>query len=124
MYRPKQQIELAVKGKVRRARDDQPDPATQATALFLLPRVGYAFRGRGHLRAELEIGDVRSEPKDAALPYEMLGGDQPGRTIRWSVLMTYRVSGYVQATFTLRGRKEPWRQSVYHIGQVEVRAFF
>jgi hypothetical protein len=123
-YRPKQKIEIALKGRVRIARDLNPDPVTRATGFFLIPRFGYAFRQRGHLRIELEAGDIRSEPENRSLPYEMLGGDQPGRTLRWTVLLTYRISGHVMATLNYRGRREPWRDRLYQTGQVEVRAFF
>ncbi|MBN1781345.1 hypothetical protein JW948_09490 [bacterium] len=123
-FRPRQQIELALKNQVRVARDDVPDPATKASSVFWMPRVTYALRGRGNLRAELEIGEVAAKPAGRALPYEMLGGDQPGTTVRWNMLMTYRLSGHVMATLNYRARKEPWRDKVYHTGQVEVRAFF
>jgi len=123
-YRPKQKIEMALKARIKIARDLYPDPYTEATSIFLMPRFGYSLRGRGHLRTELEIGQVRSNPKDRSLPYEMLGGDQPGRTLRWSVLLTYRLTGHVMATLNYRGRQEPWRKRLYQMGQVEVRAFF
>ncbi len=123
-YRPKQKIEIALKARVKIARDHYPDPITEASSFFVLPRFGYAFRGKGHLRAELEFGEVRSKPSDRALPYEMLGGDQPGRTLRWTLLLTYRVTGHVMATLNYRGRQEPWRKGLYQTGQVEVRAFF
>jgi len=123
-YRPKQKIEIALKAKLKIARDACPIPNTEAMSLFLLPRFGYSFRGRGHLRAELEIGRVRSKPEEQTLPYEMLGGDQPGQTLRWTVLLTYRLTGHVMATLNYRGRQEPWRKSLYQTGQVEVRAFF
>ena len=117
-------FEVALKTRVRLARDVHPEPATEAQSLFLFPRFGYSFRGRGHLRAELELGGVWSKPSDRALPYELLGGDQSGRTIRWSVLFAYQVTGHVMVTLNYRGRQEPWRKQLYQTGQVEVRAFF
>ncbi|MFC1501992.1 hypothetical protein ACFL6A_01105, partial [bacterium] len=123
-YRPKQKIEFALKARAAWSRDLFPDPVTEATSVFIIPRFGYSFKGRGHLRAELEFGEVRSSPSDRTLPYEMLKGDQPGRTFRWTILMTYRISGHVMATFNYRGRQEPWRKRLYQTGQVEIRAFF
>ena len=123
-YRPQQKIEVALKTKFRTAQDRYPDPITKATSFFLFPRFGYSFQGRGHLRAELEIGEVRSDPSNRTLPYEMLGGDQSGRTLRWTVLLTYQVTGHVMVTMNYRGRQEPWRDKLYQSGQVEVRAFF
>lgn len=123
-YRPQQKIEIALKAKFRTGRDRYPDPTREVHSLFLYPRFGYSFQGRGLLRAELEIGEVRSEPENRTLPYEILGGDQPGRTLRWTVLLTYQVTGHVMVTMNYRGRQEPWRDKLYQYGQVEVRAFF
>ncbi|MBN2103068.1 hypothetical protein JW835_03410 [bacterium] len=123
-YRPKQHIEIALKGHMKAAEDRAPDPITKASSVFIIPRISYAIRGRGNVRAELEIGRVFAKPKDRALPYEMLNGDQPGRTLRWNVLMTYRLSGHMMATLNYRARQEPWRENLYQTGQVEVRAFF
>jgi hypothetical protein len=83
-----------------------------------------AFRARGQWRTEIEIGDVRADGGIKTLPYEMLAGDQPGRTFRLSTLLSYRLTGHVLVTLTYRGRKEPWRKSMVHTGQVEMRAFF
>ncbi len=123
-YRPVQKIEIALKGKIQTAKDFVPRPTTEAVSFFIVPGFSYAFLGKGHLRAELELGEVRSEPSGRSLPYEMFGGDQPGRTVRWNVLMTYKVSGHVMVTLNYRARKEPWRKRLYQIGQMEVRAFF
>jgi len=123
-YRPRQQIEFALKTQIRQSEDKFPDYHTKAFSFFLLPRFSYAFRMKGHLRAEMEFGNVTTDPIDVSLPYEMLSGDQPGRTIRWNMLFTYRVTGHVQCTVTYRGRQEPWRKQLFQTGQVEVRAFF
>ncbi len=123
-YKPRQEIEIALKVKLRMAGDRYPDSVTQASSFFLFPRFGYSFQGRGHLRAELEWGEVHSEPQNRTLSYEILGGDQPGRTLRWTVLLTYQMTGHVMATLNYRGRHEPWREKLYQSGQIEVRAFF
>ena len=123
-YRPKQKIEVALKTKMRIAEDRVPNPATEAASVFVVPRFGYAFLGKGQLRAELEVGEVHSAPSNRSLPYEMMEGDQPGRTVRVMVLFTYRLSTHVMATLNYRGRQEPWRKQFYQTGQAEVRAFF
>ncbi len=122
-YRPMQKLETALKMRLMRATDEQPDPAVQADSYFLFPRCGFAFREKGQLRAELEFGWVRSATR-GTLPYELLGGDQTGFTFRWTLLFTYRITGHVMATLSYRGRHEPWRENLYQTGQVEVRAFF
>lgn len=123
-YRPVQKIEISMKGKIRTAKDLVPRPLTDAASFFIVPGFNYAFLGKGHLRAELEMGEVQSEPAGRSLPYEMFGGDQPGKTIRWNILLTYQVTGHVMATLNYRARKEPWRDQIYQTGQAEVRAFF
>jgi hypothetical protein len=123
-FRPKQDVEFALKTRARITTDVQPDPDTRAVSVSLFPRFTYSLKTRGQLRSELEIGNVKAEPSGRTLPYEMLAGDQPGRTVRFNALMSYRVSGHVTATLSYRARKEPWRKSTYHTGQVEVRAFF
>jgi len=123
-YRPKQKLEFAVKARLRVAEDLNPDPITKARSIFIIPRIVYSLKGRGHFRAEFEFGSVVAEPSHRALPYEMMKGDQPGRTIRWTVMFTYTIADHVMATFNYRGRKEPWRDKLYQYGNVEVRAFF
>jgi len=123
-YRPKQVIEIAVKSKFQQSKNTAPEPVQEATSFFVLPRFGYSFKGKGNLRAELEWGIVRAKSDGVTLPYEMLGGDQPGKTFRWTLLLTYRLSGHIMATINYRGRNEPWRDGVFQTGQVEVRAFF
>lgn len=123
-YRPKQKIEFALKASLMMAKDWVPSPATQARSIFLIPRVRYSIRNRGQLRIEGEVGQVWADPDIRTIPYEMLRGDQPGRTYRLSALFTYQLTGHVMATLNYRARKEPWRDRVFQTGQVEVRAFF
>lgn len=123
-YRPKPRIEVALKTRIRNGRDTSPVPVTEAASLFFMPRIQYAFFGKGNLRAELELGQIRSEPENRSLPYEMLNGDQPGRTLRWTMLFTYQITGHIMTSLTYRGRLEPWRERLYQTGQMEVRAFF
>jgi hypothetical protein len=54
----------------------------------------------------------------------MLSGDQPGRTVRVTGLLSYRMSAHATATVSYRARREPWRPRTFHAAQVEVRAFF
>lgn len=122
-FRPKQKYELAIKANLQWAQDHEPVPAVNATSFFLIPRFTYSLRQKGQIRVEIEFGEVHASP-EGALPYEMLNGDQPGRTVRWTLLTTYKVTGHVMATLTYRGRQEPWRKKMYQTGQMEVRAFF
>jgi hypothetical protein len=90
----------------------------------MAPRISLAFLGRGQLRSEWDFGRVKSEPGGMNLPYEMLDGEQTGNTFRWTLLSTYRLSGHMQATLSYRARREPWRDRILQVGQVEIRAFF
>ncbi len=123
-YKPGRKWDVALKVKIRQSKDFFPDPITEANAYFLIPRFGMSIRQKGRLRTEFEWGHVSAEPSGRTLPYEMLQGDQPGRTMRWTVFFTYRLSSNVMATLNYRARKEPWRDQTYQTGQVEVRAFF
>jgi hypothetical protein len=123
-YRPKQTVEFALKGKFRKAEDRFPSPHSSATSLFALPRFSYSIRERGQVRAELELGKIRSTPSGRALPYEMFNGDQPGQTLRTNLLLTYKVASHVMATASYHLRREPWQKKTYQTMQVEARAFF
>lgn len=123
-FRPQVRMEWALKAKFRQAVDRKPEPNSKGMALFWFPRFSYAFNTKGQFRTELELGHVFSAPSGRTLPYEMFGGDQPGRTIRLNVLFNYRVTSHILATFSYRGRKEPWRDKFSHTGQLEMRAFF
>ncbi|MFO7891355.1 MAG: hypothetical protein R6V04_13570 [bacterium] len=123
-YRPKQKIELKLKTQYVTAENSASDPRVSATSLFFMPSLRYAILGKGHIKTEVEIGKVTTEPESSVLPYEMISGNQPGNTLRWSVFFTYRISGHVMATLNYRGRNEPWRDRIYQTGKVEVRVFF
>ena len=123
-YRPQQKIELKLKTQYVTAENSASDPKIKATSLFIIPSLRYAILGRGHVKTEFEIGNVSTEPESTVLPYEMMSGNQPGTTLRWSVFFTYRMSGHVMATLNYRGRDEPWRDRIYQTGKVEVRVFF
>ncbi len=123
-YRPKQTVEFALKGRYRRAEDKFPSPHSIASSVFVLPRVSYAIREKGQLRAEVEFGNIRSTPAGRTLPYEMFNGDQPGNTARTNLLLTYRVASHVMATASYHLRREPWQKKSYQTMQVEARAFF
>ncbi len=123
-YRPASTWDVAIRTEYRHARNKVPEPVSEARAFFLIPRVGFSFKQKGRLRAELEFGQVSADPENRALPYEMLQGDQPGKTMRWSLFAAYQISGHVMITLNYRGRNEPWRTRIYQTGQLKVRAFF
>ncbi|MBN2417386.1 hypothetical protein JXO52_16230 [bacterium] len=123
-YRPRRTLELTARTSVQRGADRTPDPDIAATALFIQSGISYEILEKGRLRADYELGKITSEETKSGLPYEMFRGDQPGTTQRWNIYLSYRINTHVMATLSYRGRNEPWRNAVFHAGQVEVRAFF
>jgi len=123
-YRPVQKIKLALNCSLIKARDKIPQPDITAVGIFVTPKISYSINKIGKLRSEIEIGNIRTNLSNQRLPYEMFKGDQPGMTFRWNMFFTYRLNSFVMATINYRGRKEAWRESVFHAGQFEVRAFF
>jgi hypothetical protein len=120
--RPQRSLEFALKTRYTRDFDEYPDTPTEATLLSLIPRVEYAFRAKGRLRAQFEWTNVDAT-KDI-LPYEMVYGNATGLSQRWEVGMNYRISKNMQGSFSYQGRNEKRRGGIIHIGRAEVRAFF
>lgn len=123
-YRPERPVEVALKVKFSRDTDRVPTPDTRARALSLMPRFSYSFKGRGRLRAELDWTEVRAEPKGRVLPYEMVGGNRLGRSLRWRFNFNYRVSSNLMASVSYTARDEPYRPKPIHTGRAEIKAFF
>jgi hypothetical protein len=123
-YRPKQIIEVALKSQIALKRDGAPDPATEANELTVSPRAGYSFRGKGKLRLEFEWERMDVAPANRIVPYELVGINRPGTTMRWLLGFNYNISKYVRATVSYNGRIEPDRPDTVHIGRAEMRAYF
>lgn len=123
-YRPRQKIALTARCLVQHGSDRTPNPNLNATAFFLRSGVSYEILEKGRLRGDYEIGSIKTGERLQSLPYEMFRGDQPGTTQRWNLYLSYRMNAHVMATLSYRGRNEPWRNSVFHAGQMEIRAFF
>lgn len=123
-YRPRQALELAVENRLSKEEDRQYSEPTKVTALAITPRVNYAVKSRGRLRAEIEYSNVNSQPKDRALPYEMANGRSIGRSINWDLRFDYRMSQTIQASFSYSGRNEPQRRGTIHTGRAQVTAAF
>ena len=123
-FRPKQIIEFALKSKLASKKDKALDPPTAANEYSLMPRASYSFRGKGKLRMEYEWTQVSVEPKGNEVPYELVGINRNGTSIRWMIGLNYNISQYIRATLSYNGRREPDRPDTVHIGRAEMRAYF
>lgn len=123
-YRPKQIFELAVKMKIVARKDIAKDPPTKANEFSLLPRASYSFRGKGKLQVEFEWTKVDLTPQNRIVPYELVGINRMGTTLRWMFGLNYDVSKYIRATISYNGRREPDRSETIHVGRAEMRAYF
>ncbi|MBN1155367.1 hypothetical protein JXB12_10660 [candidate division KSB1 bacterium] len=123
-YRPKQIIEISLKSKLALKKDQALDPATEANEFSLMPNCSYSFRGKGKIHAELEWTQVNITPDDRVVPYELVGINRKGTTLRWLIGINYNLSTYLRATVSYNGRSEPDRPDMIHIGRAEIRAYF
>lgn len=123
-FRPKQIIEFALKSKIAIKRDEALTPFTEANEFSFMPRANYSFRDKGKLRVEFEWTNVEVRPKNRIIPFELVGINRAGATLRWLVALNYNISRYVRATLSYNGRQEPDRPDTIHLGRAEVRAYF
>ena len=123
-WRPRSRLEMALKGIFGIDRDAAQTPATKVTRITLKPRAVYSFSGKGQFRGELDFTEVRAEPGNRVIPFELAQGNRVVRTFRWDVSFIYRVSTNLQASLSYQGRNEPHRPRTLHIAKAEVRAFF
>jgi len=123
-YRPQQIIEFSLKSKLALKKDTAISPATEANEFSLAPNCSYSFRGKGKISAELEWANVDITPEDRIVPYELVGINRKGTTMRWLLGVNYNVSNNLRATLSYNGRSEPDRPDTIHIGRAEIRAYF
>ncbi len=123
-YRPTSPLELALEARFSLEEDRYYDEPTQLQAIALVPRVNYSLRQKGRLTAELEWSNVKAEPEDRVIPYEMASGRSLGQSLRWDMRFDYRISDTIRATFSYSGRNEPERDRTIHTGRAQVTAAF
>ncbi len=122
-YRPRQILELASKLQWTHAINRAANKL-EVNFFSVAPRSTYAFRTKGRLRLELELNRVDVRPKNAIVPYEMVGGNRGGTNIRWAAAFDYNVSRYVRAALTWNGRYEESSPRPIYTLRAEMRAFF
>ena len=90
--------------------------------LSCAPSFRYAFTRKGRLTGEFEWFKVKTEPEVNTIFYEMAEGRRPGDNFKMQVQLQYRVANHITARVEYSGYKET--RGVYHIGTVEMRAYF
>jgi len=124
-YRPRQPLELAIKTKWAYAKNRVTDPL-EVNFIALAPRLNYSFRGKGRLRAELELNQLNVTPKNKKdfVPYEMVSGNRSGTNIKWIASFDYNVSRYLRASFSWNGKYDEYHKKPIYTVRAEMRAYF
>jgi len=120
-FRQGRSLELSLGLQLRSDGDDV--GATKSRMISLLPKASYSFLAQGRLRTEFEWARVSSQPKNAAISWEMAQGNKAGDNYRWSLGVDYRVNQYISATVSYSLRSQPERPT-RHLGRAEMSAFF
>lgn len=132
-YHPSFQTDWSVRNEFGAGSDPTPDayvvvdPAQPLRAYLVSFEPGYrrAWGNRGMVRVTGQWSGVFGEnlAPGQALPIRLLGGRNSGHNVRWTALVTYRLSPLVTASVTYAGRKTPG-SPVTHTARAEVRAVF
>jgi len=122
-YRPEQSVELGLNVELAASTDRVPDVPTEADLNSQALRLVYSFEGIGQARGEVTREEVGLRNAEGPVPFELTDGRMPGKTWLWSVGFDYRVTQFIQATFSYDGRSEESSAAV-HTARAEVQAFF
>jgi len=122
-YRPTRNIEVGFKLKVGRNQDDYPVKPTIIDINGQALRFNLSFAGSGRLRLEIERNEYITNSTENYLPFELTGGNQPGKNYFWRVNFDYRIAANLQSTASYDGRLQG-AGKVIHTARAEVRAFF
>jgi hypothetical protein len=87
-----------------------------------VPSFRYSFTQKGRMNGEFEWSKVQTNPKVNTLFYEMADGRKPGDNFKIKMNFEYRIANYITSNFEYSGFKE--RRGIFHIGKVEMKAFF
>jgi len=122
-YRPRQSIELAIKTKWSYS-ENRVAHLLKVNYFALAPRLNYSFRGKGRLRVEIEFNQVKVNPKNAILPYEIVLDNRAGMNFRWIASFDYNVSRYLRASLNWNGHYEQYLAKPIYAVKAEMRAYF
>lgn len=122
-YRPTRNIEVGFRLRVGRNQDDYPAKPTIIDINGQGLRFNLSLAGSGRLRIEAERNEYNTNSTENYLPFELTGGNQPGKNYFWRVNFDYRIATNLQSTASYDGRLQG-AGKVIHTARAEVRAFF
>ena len=122
-YRPVRSIEVGFKIATGRSEDYYPQIPTIVDQNSFTLRVNFSFENVGRLRVEAERTELTSTSNNLNIPYEIMRGNVIGKNYFWRVFFDYRLSGFVQTSFSYDARLQG-NSRVVQTMRAEARAYF
>jgi len=121
-YKPKLEVEYKTGIKFGKEKNNSIYNKINLYYISFVPSFRYSFTQKGRMNGEFEWSKVQTNPKVNTLFYEMADGRKPGDNFKIKMNFEYRIANYITSNFEYSGIKE--RRGIFHIGKVEMRAFF
>ena len=121
-YKPDIRVEYKARFKLGEEKNNSVYNKINLFYVSAAPSFKYSITNKGRLNGEFEWFRVATEPKVNTLVYEMAEGRKPGNNFRIRLNFEYRVANHITSNLEYSGYKE--KRGVFHIGKVEMRAFF
>ncbi|NUN08739.1 MAG: hypothetical protein HUU54_06130 [Ignavibacteriaceae bacterium] len=122
-YRPIRSVEVGLLLKTGRNEDIFPDKPTVMDNNAQTFRMIISLGGIGRIRAELERNEILLNKTDDNIPFELTGGNSPGKNYFARFNMDYRIAQNLQSTAAYDARKLGGSRIIHNF-RGEVRAFF
>ncbi|MFA7229098.1 MAG: hypothetical protein WC061_08685, partial [Melioribacteraceae bacterium] len=122
-YRPERNIEVGFKLETGESRDTYRITPSTININSITLRINLSFENLGRLRIEAERAELTSSSNYNDLPFEMTRGNAIGKNYFWRVFFDYRISSFVQTSFSYDARLH----GAGHVIQTmrgEARAYF
>lgn len=121
-YKPDIKIEYKARFKLGKEKNNSIYNELSLYYISFMPSFRYSLTNKGRINGEFEWFKVQTSPKIDILAYEMAEGKRPGDNFRLKLNFQYRIANHITADFEYSGYKE--KRGIFHIGRVEMRAFF
>ena len=122
-YRPVRSIEVGFKIATGRSEDYYPQIPTIVDQNSITLRVNFSFENVGRLRIEAERTELTSTSNNLNIPFEITRGNVIGKNYFWRAFFDYRLSGFVQTSFSYDARLQG-NSRVVQTMRAEARAYF
>lgn len=122
-YRPQREIEIGLKIEAGRSEDFHRISPSVIDLNSISFRANISFENLGRLRIEAERIELISSSNSANLPFEMTRGNAIGKNYFWRIYFDYRVSSFVQTSFSYDARVQG-ASRVIQTMRAEARAYF